>query len=170
MIRVRLDPRVRSRIDPSDVVQDTFLVAATRLATYAATRPLPFYPWLRQIAVDRLIDIHRRDVVAKKRSVAREEVPTLSRTSSLNLARRLVSATDEPDAKLQRQDEAERVRVALTRLKTPDQEILIMRYLEDLTTTETASALGIKESTAKVRLLRAIQRLRRVLDETSPLN
>src|SRR5438093_9616573 len=72
MVAVRADPRLAARVDPSDVVQETLAEAAARLDAYLRTRPLPFYPWLRQIAQQRLIDLHRRHVQAGRRSVMRE--------------------------------------------------------------------------------------------------
>ena len=54
MVAVRLDRRLSARVDPSDVVQDTLADAARKLDGYLRDRPLPFYPWLRQLAADRL--------------------------------------------------------------------------------------------------------------------
>src|SRR5947209_19815970 len=62
MVALRLDPRLAARVDPSDLVQETLAVAHRRLDDYLRDRPLPFYPWLRQIAADRLADAHRRHV------------------------------------------------------------------------------------------------------------
>ena len=73
MLKVRLDPRLRSRLDASDIIQETMLEASNKLPDYLVSRPLPFYPWLRQIAYCRLVDQHRRHVEAAKRSVEREE-------------------------------------------------------------------------------------------------
>ena len=78
MVAVRLDRRVAARVDPSDLVQETLAEAAARLSDYLRRRPLPFYPWLRQIAWDRLVEAHRRHLRAGRRSVARE-VPGSSR-------------------------------------------------------------------------------------------
>src|SRR5438876_8845621 len=60
MIGLRLDRRLRSRIDPSDVVQEALLQAYQEFPDYVRDRLLPLYPWLRQIALNRLIDLHRR--------------------------------------------------------------------------------------------------------------
>ena len=55
MIAVRLDRRVLARLDPSDVVQEVLMEAHKKLDGYLRDRPLPFYPWLRQIAWQRLV-------------------------------------------------------------------------------------------------------------------
>ena len=54
MVAVRMDRRLRGRIDPSDVIQETCLTAAQRFGEYAANPPMTFYLWLRWIAGQRL--------------------------------------------------------------------------------------------------------------------
>src|SRR5262249_42289969 len=58
MIAVRMDRRLAARVDPSDVVQESLAEAACHLTDYLLRRPLPFYPWLRQIAWEQLIMLH----------------------------------------------------------------------------------------------------------------
>jgi RNA polymerase sigma-70 factor (ECF subfamily) len=55
MIAVRLDERLASRLDPSDVVQETLLDASRKFADYLRDRPLPFYPWLHRLASEHLV-------------------------------------------------------------------------------------------------------------------
>ena len=73
MVALRMDRRLSPRVDPSDVVQDALAEAHRQLPDYLLERPLPFYPWLRQIAWDRLVQQHRRHLHAGRRSVRREE-------------------------------------------------------------------------------------------------
>src|SRR5262245_39565819 len=75
MVAVRLDARLGARLDPSDVVQETLAEADRRLDDYLRERSLPFYPWLRRLAGEKLADQHRRHVRAARRSVTREEGP-----------------------------------------------------------------------------------------------
>src|SRR5258707_9873067 len=69
MVGIRLDRRLAARVDPSDVVQESLIEAAARLDEYVRDRPLPFYPWLRRIASDRLADAHRTHLHAGRRSI-----------------------------------------------------------------------------------------------------
>src|SRR5262245_41734828 len=73
MVALRLARRLAARLDPSDLVQESLAEADRQLGDYLSARPLPFYPWLRQIAWLRLVQAHRRHVQASKRSVLREE-------------------------------------------------------------------------------------------------
>ena len=72
MIAIHLDRRLSARIDPSDIVQEALADADHRLNDYLRDRPLPFYPWLRQIAWNRLVDTRRYHLRSGRRSVRRE--------------------------------------------------------------------------------------------------
>jgi RNA polymerase sigma-70 factor (ECF subfamily) len=159
LIALRLDPRLAARIDPSDVVQEVLVEADRRLDRYVSERPLPFYPWLRQLAVERLVDQHRRHVRAGRRSVTREEPQGLLDASADTLLG-LVGGGESPSAGLRREELRQRVRVALEGLAEADREVLVLRYLEQLTAHEVGAVLGISEAAAKKRALRALQRLR----------
>src|SRR5215471_7834851 len=102
MIALRMDRRLAARLDPSDVVQETLAEAVQQLTDYFRNRPLPFYPWLRQLACDRLAELHRRHIQAQKRTVTREErwTPLLPDESVLELAGRLLARGSNPSARL----------------------------------------------------------------------
>jgi RNA polymerase sigma-70 factor (ECF subfamily) len=164
MVAVRFDPRLAARVDPSDVVQETLAEAAANLDRYLRERPLPFYPWLRQLAQRRLIDLHRRHVQARRRTVTREVSPHgLPDHSALALADRLFARTSSPSAGLRRQERRDRVRAALAALPEPDREVLVLRILEGLPTRETAAVLGISEVAVRSRQVRALDRLKVLL-------
>jgi RNA polymerase sigma-70 factor (ECF subfamily) len=161
MVAVRFDRRLAARLDPSDLVQETLAEADRRLDGYLRTRPLPFYPWLRQIAANRLADA-RRFHLRGRRSVGREEAAGLPEESALELAERLL-AGEAPSAGLRREEQQALVRSALDRLPERDREILVLRYLEQLSTAEAAAVLEVSEGAVRVRLLRALRRLRDTL-------
>lgn len=165
MIAVRLDRRLAARVDPSDLVQETLAEAAHGLDRYLKDRPLQFYPWLRQLAWEQVIAAHRKHVGAGKRSVRREEPMPLPDESALELAGRLFARGSSPTARLRRAEQRDKMRQALALLKEGDREVLVLRHLEQLSTHDTVAVLGIREGAVKVRLLRALQRLRNLLDE-----
>src|SRR4051812_22770695 len=92
LVTLRMGDGMAARVDPSDVVQESLLSANERMADYLARRPVPFYLWLRQLTLERLIDLRRQHVLAKKRSVYREEAaaPALSDASVFQLVDRLI--------------------------------------------------------------------------------
>jgi RNA polymerase sigma-70 factor (ECF subfamily) len=167
MIALRMDRRLAARLDPSDVVQETLAQAVEQLSDYLRHRPLPFYPWLRQLAWDRLAELHRRHIQTRKRSVTREQrwAPSLPDESALELAGRLFARGSSPSARLQRHELRDRVQTALAQLAEQDREVLAMRHLEQLTTREIAAVLGITEGAVYTRHLRALERLRSLLGD-----
>ncbi len=167
MVALRLDRRLAPRVDPSDVVQEALAEAARRLPDYLDGRPIPFYPWLRRLAWDRLLKLHRSHLGTGKRSVRREEPqsPALPDESVAQLADRLAGSGTSPSGRVVRDELRARVRAALEGLGERDREVLVLRYLEQLSTAEIAGVLEISEGAVKVRHLRALQRLRAVLGD-----
>jgi RNA polymerase sigma-70 factor (ECF subfamily) len=167
MIAVRMDRRLAARLDPSDVVQEALADAARDLPEYLRSRPMAFYPWLRQLAWDRLVRLHRHHIDTRRRSVNLEcdaRLP-LPDHSAFDLARRLVSSGTSPSAHLIRQELRERVGATLQRMASRDNEVLVLRYLEMLSNAEIAEVLGISEAAVKVRHFRALERFRILLDQ-----
>ena len=64
-----------------------------------------------------------------------------------------------------RQELRQRIQQALSQLSEHDREVLVIRHLEGLSTSETAAVLNLSEGAVKSRLLRALVRLRLLLDE-----
>ncbi|WP_165072975.1 sigma-70 family RNA polymerase sigma factor [Paludisphaera rhizosphaerae] len=164
MVRARLDRRLASRIDPSDVVQDALAEASTRLDDFLRDRPLPFLGWLRQLTSDRVVDAHRRHITAQARSVRREAAPESWDDSRSALSRRLAADDTSPSGRLARQERIERVMAALDGMPTKDREILVMRHIEQLGAAQIAEALGCTPGAAEVRLYRALVKLRARLE------
>jgi RNA polymerase sigma-70 factor (ECF subfamily) len=167
MIALRMDRRLAARVDPSDVVQEALTDAAQELSDYLRTRPLPFYPWLRQLAWERLLELHRRHLHAQKRSVRREDPDffKLPDESAVQLAQRLLAPGSSPSERLLREELRERVQAALAQLSPRDREVLVLRHLEQLSTKETAAILGSTPGAVKMQHLCAVQRLRGLLGE-----
>ncbi len=166
MVAVRLDSRLTPLIDPSDIVQEALADASQKLETFLRERPLPFYPWLRRLAWERIIQFHRRHIWTQRRSITREErleLP-LPDESAVRLADRLVSSGTSPSQRLLRDERGRRVRELLDLLNPIDREVLVMCYLEELAFGEIAAALQISENAAKVRHFRAMERLRKVIE------
>jgi RNA polymerase sigma-70 factor (ECF subfamily) len=142
MVEVRLDRRLAPRIDASDVVQEALLEADRKLAAYLDERPLPFYPWLRRLAWERLVKARRRHLQARH-SVAREDpgIPDLPDDSARELAGRLIAPGTSPSSHLARAEWRDQVLAALARLEERDRAVLVLRYLEELSTREIAALL-----------------------------
>jgi RNA polymerase sigma-70 factor (ECF subfamily) len=165
MVAVRLDRRLAARVDASDVVQEALADAARGLAEYLMRRPVPFYPWLRRLAWERLLELNRRHIYAGKRSVTREEAGDLALpdASVFALACRLLAGGSSPSSRLKREELRGQVHAALAALAPTDREVLVLRHLEHLSMKEIAAVLGTSEGAVKVRHLRALARFRDLL-------
>lgn len=170
LVRPRLGRRVAQRVDASDVVQDVLIDASRRLAEYLREPSMPFYVWLRQIASDRMIDAHRRHKLAARRSVDREVRPeSQGNSSSFDLLQHIADAELTPATAAISNELEERFLSAIDILSEDDREVLLMRHFEHLGNGEIATILGLTPATAGMRYLRAIRRLRAVLEgESSP--
>jgi RNA polymerase sigma-70 factor (ECF subfamily) len=167
MIAVRMDRRLAARLDASDVVQEALADAARDLPDYLRSRPMAFYPWLRQLAWERLVRLHRHHIDTQRRSVKleRDARLPLPDQSAFDLARRLVSSSTSPSGYLIRDELRNRVRETLQRMSSRDNEVLVLRYLEMLSNAEIAEVLGISEAAVKVRHFRALERFRGLLEQ-----
>jgi RNA polymerase sigma-70 factor (ECF subfamily) len=146
---------LKSRVDASDVVQETQMVVARRIHEFVTKRPASFRVWLRSRAIEQLADQHRRHVTAEMRTVRREK--KLHDASSMAIALTLLSET--PSKMLQRSELAEQVRDLIESLNKKDREILTLRHAEGLSNDEIAEALQIEPATARKRYGRALRRL-----------
>jgi len=155
VVEVRISRELSSRIDVSDVVQETQMVVMRRIQEFAMDRPTSFRVWLRSRAIEQLIDQYRRHVGAAKRSVRREQGQ--DNNSSMAIAHALV--TDNPGQRLRRAEIASRVRELIDDLRENDREILALRHGEGLSNNETAETLQISVDTASKRYGRALRRL-----------
>jgi RNA polymerase sigma-70 factor, ECF subfamily len=166
MVNLRLDDRIKRRVDVSDVVQDVLIEASRRLQDYLANPAMAFHLWIRQIAKDRIIDAHRRHRVSAKRSVDREQQLAASPVdqSTIDLAGQLCDPQLTPAAAATQRELAVHVQAAIQKLDDNDRDIILMRHYEQLSNQEIAEALDLTEPAASMRYLRALKRLRRVLD------
>ena len=170
MIDLRMDHRLRQRVDASDIVQDVLIDANRRMAEYLKDPSMPFHLWLRQMAQDRLIDAHRRHRVAAKRSVDREQ-PLVAHAaldrSTMELAAQLCDNQRTPAAAAEWNELQVLFRQALDQLDEQDREVVLMRHFEKLSNSEVAQALDLAPPAASMRYLRAVRRLRSILAEGS---
>jgi RNA polymerase sigma-70 factor (ECF subfamily) len=168
MIELRLDRKIKQRIDASDIVQEVMIEANRRLQTYLDDPVMPFHLWLRQMARDRIIDAHRRHRGSVKRSVDREQAmvaPAALDRSTMELAAQLCDPELTPAAAATMHELQRRFQAALETMDDHDREIVLMRHFEQLSNQDVAKALGLTEPAASMRYLRAIRKLRKMLAE-----
>jgi RNA polymerase sigma-70 factor (ECF subfamily) len=166
MVELRIDPRLRARLDASDVLQEAFFDVARDLDAYVADPKLPPLLWLRLHVGRRLTTLHRKHLGAGMRDVALEISlyrGALPEASSAALASMLLGRGTSPTRAALRAERLLRVQEALASLDPIDREVLALRHFEQLGRTETAQVLGITPETGAKRYFRALKRLKDVL-------
>jgi RNA polymerase sigma-70 factor, ECF subfamily len=166
MVELRLDPRLRGRLDASDIVQEAFLDIAGDLDAYLAEPKLPLLLWLRLHIGRRLAKLHREHLGTLIKDAGREislYQGALPQTSSAALASMLLGRHAAPTEAAQRAERLLRVQEALNSLDPVDREVLALRHFEQLNRAEVAAVLGLSQDAGAKRYFRALKRLKDVL-------
>jgi RNA polymerase sigma-70 factor (ECF subfamily) len=166
MVALRMDPRLQGRLDPSDVVQESYIDAARRLPEYTKNPAMPFFIWLRWLVGQRLMEQHRRHLGAQARDASREVSlyhGALPQATAADLAANVLGDLSTPSQAAIRVEQIKRLQEALESLDPLDREILVLRHFEQLTNGEVAQVLNLDKSTASKRYTRALVRLKDVL-------
>jgi RNA polymerase sigma-70 factor, ECF subfamily len=167
MIRLRLDRRLSSRVDSSDVLQEAYLDVRRRIAEYARDpAAMPFHLWLRLVTGQRLTDVHRYHLGSQMRDAGMEvslHRGPFPQADSISLAAQLLGKMTSASKAAIRAEHKLIVQEALNGMDPIDREVLALRHFEHLSNDETAEVLGLRKSAASNRYIRALERLREIL-------
>lgn len=146
----------QNREDAEDVLQETFLKAHEHLDQFQGNSK--FYTWIVRIAVNQaLMKLRRRK---SDKSVSLDE--TID-TGEDTMVREVAAWDENPEERLSRTEVGEILDTAIQSLETPYRSVFVLRDIEELSTEETAEALGLSVPAVKSRLLRARLQLREKL-------
>ena len=166
MVELRMDGRLRGRVDASDVVQEAYVDLAQQLDNYSKDPKLPFFLWMRRITGQRLAKLHRSHLGTKKRNAALEVSlyrGRMPQATSFALASQLVGRFTSASGKVMRAERQIRLQAVLNSLDENDREVLALRHFEQFSNSEVAALLEMSESAAGMRYLRALRRLKQEL-------
>jgi RNA polymerase sigma-70 factor (ECF subfamily) len=166
LLTLRIDGRLRGRVEPADIIQEAFLEASHRLQDYIREQSMPFHLWLRFITMQRLQAAYREHLRSQKRDARREislDDAPYPEASSEALATQLLGNVSTPSQSAMRAEILLRLRQTLESMDVDDREVIALRHFEQLGNSDVARVLGIQESTASKRYVRAIRRLRDLL-------
>lgn len=169
MVDLRMDRRLQSRIDASDVLQEATLEASRRMDEYfSQADPMDFFLWLRWIANDKLIDAQRHHLGTQKRNIG-QEVSLYARpaaeATSYALAEHLLGRLQHPSEAIRAAEIQVALENAINSLGPVDREVLVLRHFEGLSNREAAEILGLKKSGASKRYVNALASLKNILEE-----
>lgn len=163
LARVNLDPRLRGKIDPSDVVQQTLLEAHTGAGNFRGTTEGEWLAWIRRALARNLADALKLFVQAR-RDVAREQsLEDALQASSLRLEAWLHDDGPTPVEEAMRRERAVRLAHVLEELPEAQREALVLHYWHGWTLTRISESLERTPAAVAGLLKRGLQQLRQQL-------
>ncbi len=170
IVSFRLEPRIRGRLDPADVLQEAYLEIARRYHEYIQNPSVSLFVWLRQRTLQTMIDLHRehfrekRDPNRENRYVSQPN----SQTTSMSIARFLLDEVTSPSQAAVDAEESQRLHAALESMQEVDREVLALRHFEHLSNLQVAEILGLSPTAASNRYIRAAARLSEIVANLHP--
>jgi RNA polymerase sigma-70 factor (ECF subfamily) len=168
LARTQIDLHLHGRADPSDLVQETFLEAYRDFGQFRGGTEAELLAWLRRILVHNLSRLVEKHLRTRKRDPRREvslqRYLTAMERSSAGLEAALVSPCSSPSAQAQRRELAAVLADQLARLKPEYREVIVLRNLEGLSFEEVARRMGRASGAVRMLWLRALDRLKELLE------
>jgi len=167
LVRVHMHPLLQQRLDIDDVIQDIHLAAWQRLKQWEAGVSVPFFIWLRSIALQTIQNLYRFHFTAEKRSLLQERKPIRHLLAESGTDLQLPAPITSPSSCAIRQESHAVLLRTLMELSSDDREIISLRIFEELSNLESAEVLRISPKAASIRYVRAVDRLKRKMERLS---
>ncbi|HEX8913478.1 MAG TPA: sigma-70 family RNA polymerase sigma factor [Humisphaera sp.] len=162
LARMQIGRRVQGKVDPDDVVQETFLEAHRQIARFRGTVEAEFLAWLRVILSGQIAMTLRRYLGTKGRDLKleREIAGDVDRSSSA-LGQQLVASVSTPSQHASRREQAVILADALARMPEAYREVIVLRQIEGLPFADVAARMGRTEDSVQKLWVRALAGLRK---------
>jgi len=165
LARLQLDQRWQSRLDPSDVVQETLLRAHEKFGQFRGQGEAELAAWLRQILVNCLAGVARR-LRTGARDIGRERsLEAAVEDSSARMQAWLADQGSSPSQQAARQEQLLRLAQALARLPDDQRRAVEMHHLKGRPVAELAEELSRSPAAVGALLFRGLKKLRQLLDD-----
>jgi RNA polymerase sigma-70 factor, ECF subfamily len=167
--RTQIDLHLQAQVNPSDLVQETFLEAYRDFSQFQGLTEREFLAWLRRILVHNVGHLVEKQMRARKRDVRRQvslehRLAAMER-SAANIEAALVSPWSSPSAHARRQEMVTLLADRLARLPANYRDVIVLRNLEGLAFDEVARRMKRTSAATRVLWLRALDKLRQLLKE-----
>ena len=169
LIAAQLDDRLRVRVSPSDIVQETFFEAHRDFHQFRGQSTGEFVAWLRRILVNNLLHVVEQHLLAEKRDVRREvsleQMGKRLEQSTARLESLLAGPGDSPSGHAQRNEQEIMLADALAELPGDYRQVILLRHVEGLRFEEVAIRMDRSSGAVRMLWLRALERLRKTFPE-----
>ena len=170
LARVEVGHRLQRKLDPSDLVQETFLDAHRNFAGFEGSTEAQFLAWLRRILASKTANTVRHYLGTRGRDIRQELEDDLTQSFDQS-ARRLQQLTTpsaaSPSRHAMRREQSVMVADALQGLSEDYREVLVLRHWEDMTFPEIAERMDRSVDSVEKLWVRALARLRQSVGETT---
>jgi RNA polymerase sigma-70 factor (ECF subfamily) len=167
LARVQIGQRLQGKVDPADLVQETFLEAHRSFSRFQGTSEGQFLQWLRQILANRLATLLRHYLGTKRRDVRLEhEIADELDRSTMGLGHALRAPQSSPSQQASRREQAVLLADALSSLPDDYREAIVLRQMEGLTFPQVAERMSRSVDSVEKLWLRGVAQLRRLLEES----
>jgi RNA polymerase sigma-70 factor (ECF subfamily) len=171
LVTAQLDERLRGRVSPSDIVQESFFEAHRDFGHFRGQSPGEFVVWLRRIVVNNILRTVEQHVRAEKRDVRREvsldEIGRRLEQSTVRLETLLAVEEDSPSGCAVRREDEIRLADTLAQLPADYREVILLRHIEGLPFAEVANRMQRSAGAVRMLWLRALKLLREQLGHES---
>ncbi|MBN2128006.1 MAG: sigma-70 family RNA polymerase sigma factor [Sedimentisphaerales bacterium] len=162
----QLDRRLRRRLSPSDIVQETMLAAHRDFLKFRGGTERELLAWLRQILINCLhhaIDAHVKSKMRDVRcEISIEQVNSALDRTAVNMAQVLADRGPSPSAPVRQRERAVAIADQLAKLRPAYRNVIVLRNLQGLPFDEIARRIDRKPGAVRMLWLRAIDSFQRV--------
>jgi RNA polymerase sigma-70 factor (ECF subfamily) len=169
LVATQLDSRLRGRVSPSDIVQDTFFEAHRDFKQFRGQSTAEFVSWLRRIVVHNILRVVEQHLLTEKRDVRREvsleEIGRRLEQSTARLETLLAVESDSPSRHAVEREHEVLLADALAELPPDYRDVIVLRHIDGLPFDGVAERMNRTVGAVRMLWLRALKRLREELQE-----
>lgn len=167
LARIEIGRRLQGKLDPSDLVQETFLDAHRQFHGFRGTDEPQFVGWLRQILAGKVANLVRHYFGTQARDIRMErELDIDVDNSTRHFGQQLIASLSTPSEQAVRRERAVLLADALAMLPEHYREVIILRHLEELSFPEIAKRMQRSQDSVEKLWLRALVQLRHAFGES----
>jgi RNA polymerase sigma-70 factor (ECF subfamily) len=171
LVAAQLDTRLRARVSPSDIVQESFFEAHRDFGDFRGNSIGEFVTWLRRIVVNNILRVVEQHVLAEKRDVRREvsleEIGRRLEKSTVRLETFLAEQAESPSGCAVRREDEILLADKLATMPADYRDVIVLRHIEGLPFEEVATRMDRSAGAVRMLWLRALKKMRESLNGES---